>query len=135
MAASKMHQINCNGLVITDIERDALHRETARSQGPYLHTQRLHDSMGRVRWQLCDAPARDFLGRRAEFALNLVQSDPQDAWKHLNSPVGPYQERGKSLFHLAKTYRYPCTPREDPRPWVCSAMPSVKRVAMKLPTV
>jgi hypothetical protein len=38
MAASKMHQINCNGLVITDIERDALHRETARSQGhPITH--------------------------------------------------------------------------------------------------
>jgi hypothetical protein len=35
-----LHQINCNGQVITDIERDALHRETARSQDPYLHTQR-----------------------------------------------------------------------------------------------
>ena len=42
-----LHQINLDGRVISDIERDALHRETQRSQGA-LQTLREHDALGRV---------------------------------------------------------------------------------------
>ena len=42
-----LHQINLDGRVISDIERDALHRETQRSQGA-LQTRRQYDALGRV---------------------------------------------------------------------------------------
>lgn len=42
-----LHQINLDGRVISDIERDALHRETQRTQGA-LQTRREFDALGRV---------------------------------------------------------------------------------------
>ena len=45
-----LHQINLDGEVISDMERDALHREVNRSQGQ-LHSQYGYDSMGRLTQQ------------------------------------------------------------------------------------
>ena len=42
-----LHQINLDGRVISDMERDALHRETQRSQGA-LQTRRQYDALGRI---------------------------------------------------------------------------------------
>jgi RHS repeat-associated protein len=42
-----LHQINLDGEVVTDIERDSLHRATQRSQGAGLLTQVHYDAMGR----------------------------------------------------------------------------------------
>lgn len=42
-----VHQINLDGQLVSDIERDALHREVARSQGRLVTTQR-YDAMGRL---------------------------------------------------------------------------------------
>ncbi|QDQ28896.1 RHS repeat protein [Chitinimonas arctica] len=42
-----LHQINLDGELIADIERDAMHREVARSQGS-LHSQFQLDAMGRL---------------------------------------------------------------------------------------
>jgi RHS repeat-associated protein len=42
-----LHQINLNGQPITDIERDELHREVSRSQGP-LATNYALDALGRL---------------------------------------------------------------------------------------
>jgi hypothetical protein len=42
-----VHQFNIDGQVISDIERDALHRETARTQGQ-LRSLSQYDSMGRL---------------------------------------------------------------------------------------
>jgi RHS repeat-associated protein len=42
-----LHQINLNGQPITDIERDELHREVSRSQGP-LTTNYVLDALGRL---------------------------------------------------------------------------------------
>ncbi len=44
-----VHQINLDGEVVCDIERDALHREVGRSQG-LLHSQYQRDAMGRLLW-------------------------------------------------------------------------------------
>ncbi|MFI8557620.1 RHS repeat-associated core domain-containing protein [Pseudomonas putida] len=43
-----LHQVNLDGQVVCDFERDRLHRETLRLQGP-LATQRLYDRTGRLR--------------------------------------------------------------------------------------
>ncbi|MBB5018568.1 RHS repeat-associated protein [Chitinivorax tropicus] len=45
-----LHQIRFDERVITDIERDDLHRETLRSQGR-LHTAFGYDALGRKQWQ------------------------------------------------------------------------------------
>jgi RHS repeat-associated protein len=45
-----VHQIQLNGSPITDIERDALHREVTRTQGKLI-TTRLYDAAGRLRRQ------------------------------------------------------------------------------------
>lgn len=45
-----MHQINLDGQVISDFERDALHRETQRSQG-MLQTRWAYDAAGRLSQQ------------------------------------------------------------------------------------
>ena len=42
-----LHQVNVNGLVVTDLERDALHQETSRSQG-LLNQILQRDAMGRI---------------------------------------------------------------------------------------
>jgi YD repeat-containing protein len=44
-----VHQINLDGQVVCDIERDALHREVGRSQG-LLHSHYQRDAMGRLLW-------------------------------------------------------------------------------------
>ncbi len=44
-----VHQINLDGQVVCDMERDALHREVGRSQG-LLHSQYQRDAMGRLLW-------------------------------------------------------------------------------------
>jgi len=45
-----LHQLNLDGLLISDFERDALHRETLRTQGS-LTSRFGYDSFGRKRWQ------------------------------------------------------------------------------------
>lgn len=45
-----LHQINLDGLLISDFERDALHRETLRSQGA-LTSRFGYDAKGRKFWQ------------------------------------------------------------------------------------
>lgn len=45
-----LHQINIDGQIITDIERDDLHREVTRSQGQ-LTTSFGYDALGRKSWQ------------------------------------------------------------------------------------
>jgi RHS repeat-associated protein len=45
-----VHQIRCGNQVVTDIERDDLHREIERSQGRLTHRQG-YDSLGRRLWQ------------------------------------------------------------------------------------
>ncbi|QRF55106.1 RHS repeat-associated core domain-containing protein [Variovorax paradoxus] len=42
-----LHQVNIDGRVVCDIERDSLHRETARSQGR-LHSRYRYDAAGRL---------------------------------------------------------------------------------------
>lgn len=42
-----LHQVSLNGIPVTDIERDALHREVSRTQGR-LSTSRLYDAAGRL---------------------------------------------------------------------------------------
>jgi RHS repeat-associated protein len=42
-----VHQLNLDGQVISDLERDALHREVGRSQGA-LHTNSQYDALGRL---------------------------------------------------------------------------------------
>ncbi|MCX2890615.1 DUF6531 domain-containing protein [Pseudomonas sp. DCB_BI] len=45
-----LHQINLDGLLVSDFERDALHRETLRSQGA-LTSRFGYDAIGRKQWQ------------------------------------------------------------------------------------
>jgi len=45
-----LHQINIDGEVVSDVERDDLHREIARTQGP-LATRFGYDKLGRKTWQ------------------------------------------------------------------------------------
>ena len=45
-----LHQLNLDGLLISDFERDALHREILRTQGS-LTSRFGYDSFGRKRWQ------------------------------------------------------------------------------------
>ncbi|MFE1573450.1 RHS repeat-associated core domain-containing protein [Comamonas odontotermitis] len=49
-----LHQVNLDGQVLTDIERDKLHRETSRSQG-LLQSQYQYDSAGRLIGQRASA--------------------------------------------------------------------------------
>ena len=49
-----LHQVNLDGRVLTDIERDKLHRQTSRSQG-LLQSQYQYDSVGRLIGQRASA--------------------------------------------------------------------------------
>ena len=51
-----LHQVNLDGRVLTDIERDKLHRQTSRSQG-LLQSQYQYDSVGRLIGQRASAGA------------------------------------------------------------------------------
>ena len=56
-----LHQVNLDGRVLTDIERDKLHRQTSRSQG-LLQSQYQYDSVGRL------------IGQRASEGTDAAQS-------------------------------------------------------------
>jgi RHS repeat-associated protein len=79
-----LHQINLDGRVICDFERDALHRETARSQGGLsLRTQ--YDPLSRVlsrasRPLIQHAPASGGLDKRYRYDANGELSHRADAW-------------------------------------------------------
>jgi RHS repeat-associated protein len=59
-----LHQINLDGEVISDIERDAAHREIARSQGALLSRYQ-RDALGRRTAQRARFPDSDFWGSAA----------------------------------------------------------------------
>lgn len=48
-----VHQIRLNERVISDLERDGLHREVARTQGA-LVTRKRYDAVGRLEWQVAE---------------------------------------------------------------------------------
>ena len=79
-----LHQINLDGQVISDYERDALHREVHRTQGN-LHSSTLYDPLGRILQQQTL--------RKAE------QQDQDAAAPSLN-------QQGKSPIQLQRNYRY-----------------------------
>ena len=76
-----LHQINLDGRVISDIERDALHREVQRTQGN-LRTLWGRDALGRPTWQMC------------------VSGEPHlqtaaDRWASLARPLAPWTPMSK----------------------------------------
>jgi len=55
-----LHQINVDGQVVTDLERDALHREQRRTQG-VLESRYQYDARGRLAAQFAERPVGDGL--------------------------------------------------------------------------
>lgn len=64
--AGHLHHIGIDGATITDIERDDLHREIARSQGA-LTSSFGYDRLGRTIWQQASGPAAEALLQRKEW--------------------------------------------------------------------
>ena len=83
-----LHQINLDGRVISDIERDALHRETQRSQG-VLQTLREYDALGRV----VGEATRKLQGKTAVFErTRSYRYDPAGQLTHItDTRKGPTQ--------------------------------------------
>ncbi|MNE00815.1 putative deoxyribonuclease RhsC [compost metagenome] len=66
-----LHQINLDGLLVSDFERDALHRETLRTQGAV--TSRFgYDASGRKRWQATIRLPHEELTRLQEQGSRLL---------------------------------------------------------------
>ncbi|WP_077033342.1 RHS repeat-associated core domain-containing protein [Pelomonas sp. KK5] len=82
--AGHLHQVNLDGRVICDVERDALHREQQRSQGR-LRTRWQRDPLGRVQAQLVSEANRPVPGR-AE----------QQRWAEMLRPAGETSLTGQS---------------------------------------
>jgi RHS repeat-associated protein len=68
-----LHQINIDGEIITDIERDATHRATSRSQGT-LTTRLRYDPVGRLLSQVAGDGVTPVIARNYEYdgAGNLI---------------------------------------------------------------
>ncbi|CAB5707770.1 Cell wall-associated polypeptide CWBP200 [Delftia tsuruhatensis] len=83
-----LHQINLDGQVISDMERDALHRETQRTQGA-LHSRYGYDALGRLTAQAAWRMAAGGAGPGA--------SAPQrpGAWQALGDEVDPKAAHGR----------------------------------------
>ncbi len=78
-----LHQINLDGQVICDYERDALHREIQRTQGK-LHSSTQYDPLGRILQQ------------------QTLRKNEQD-----QDAVAPsLNQQGKSPIQLQRNYRY-----------------------------
>jgi len=95
-----VHQINLDGLVICDVERDRLHREVLRTQGQ-LNTRTQYDRAGRLR-----SRARRFVDQPRQLPAHWATEydyDPAD------NPMGHSERNGPRTF---RTYlRYDATGR------------------------
>ncbi len=79
-----LHQINLDGQVISDYERDALHREVQRTQGN-LHSSTLYDPLGRILQQQ---------------TLRKTQRQDQDA------AAPSLNQQNQSPIQFQRNYRY-----------------------------
>ncbi|EGY51430.1 hypothetical protein HMPREF9371_2358 [Neisseria shayeganii 871] len=107
-----MHHIHVDGHAICDIECDALHRETSRSQGRLL-TRFSHDPLGRRIGALTCMPALQGLHSAAMHGHLLEQphlwQDALDAQfsAHAHAHAhGPANAPGASLPSLLKTWQF-----------------------------
>ncbi|WP_133648435.1 RHS repeat-associated core domain-containing protein [Paraburkholderia flava] len=93
-----LHQINLDGMVVTDIERDDLHREISRTQGK-LASRYGYDAIGR-------RTAHDVRAVGASFESNEMLLQKQ--WQY--DPVGEVLKK-THLLHGETRYRYDATGR------------------------
>jgi len=95
-----VHQINLDGLVICDVERDRLHREVLRTQGQ-LNTRTQYDRAGRLR-----SRARRFIDKPRQLPAHWATEYDYDPADNL---MGHSERNGPRTF---RTYlRYDATGR------------------------
>ncbi|MBA1245047.1 RHS repeat-associated core domain-containing protein [Pseudomonas japonica] len=71
-----LHQLNLDGQVISDVQRDTLHREVYRTQGR-LTSCFGHDALGRRAWQFASTlPADKLAGVLGDASLSLLVDHP-----------------------------------------------------------
>lgn len=116
-----VHQINIDGRVITDIERDALHREVQRSQGG-LQTRLTRDPMGRILRKTAQNPQRSvhvarFAGTVAQIGTGFTKHwdyDPAGQLRRRTDRVqGTQHYRYDALERLLGSYN---SPPDHPQP-------------------
>lgn len=73
-AIGRLHQLNLDGLVISDMERDDLHREVYRTQGK-LTSCFGYDAMGRKAWQFASTLSADKLSQVHNTGVNTSLLD------------------------------------------------------------
>ena len=93
-----LHQINLDGEVVSDIERDQVHREISRSQGA-LHSHFQYDPLGRLSQQLAKLDARDAIGLAGGVNTNASPSaeDPRPAGQSIIARQYAYDQNGNLL--------------------------------------
>ncbi|MFC4159048.1 RHS repeat-associated core domain-containing protein [Chitinimonas lacunae] len=92
-----LHQVNLDGEVICDLERDDLHREIARQQGP-LESRFAYDRGGRLAWQGVFRRGHRSEAPRLVDPTHPIYGDPL-AWEALGGKAS-----GSARF--ARSYRY-----------------------------
>jgi RHS repeat-associated protein len=99
-----VHQVRCGEQVITDIERDALHREVLRTQGR-LALGTGYDLLGRKTWQSAGAdaaalgPQQGRLWRTWQYSAEGELAEQADnvrgAWQFQHDPAGRLLRRSR----------------------------------------
>ncbi|MFC4159052.1 RHS repeat-associated core domain-containing protein [Chitinimonas lacunae] len=92
-----LHQVNLDGEVICDLERDDLHREIARQQGP-LESRFAYNRGGRLAWQGVFRRGHRSEAPRLVDPTHPIYGDPL-AWEALGGKAS-----GSARF--ARSYRY-----------------------------
>jgi YD repeat-containing protein len=101
-----LHQINLDGRVICDMERDALHREVQRSQGA-LQSRYRYDAMGRLSAQA--AWRVEPAGQASVVTPTAPGTHPAPrpgAWEALGDEVNPQAGRVQGPALLGRRYQY-----------------------------
>ncbi|MBX7229848.1 MAG: RHS domain-containing protein, partial [Burkholderiaceae bacterium] len=83
-----LHQININGHIITDIERDLTHREIERTQGK-LRSEFTRDALGRIQrsWSYRQGQRQAFQGTMSQHGFTGQRVEPLDpGWHRLGHP-------------------------------------------------
>jgi RHS repeat-associated protein len=83
-----LHQINIDGRIVSDIERDALHREISRSQGS-LHSHYQLDPMGRLSAHKISRKS-GMAGQGAVTSAQSLWDKGASAGKSVSSPAMPH---------------------------------------------
>ncbi len=106
-----LHQINVDGHLISDIERDGLHREIERTQGA-LTSRYQYDPVGRLtvqnvikRASQTNAPSRSNDASTAVTTATPATSERPGAWEALGD-LRDIANKGQGASVLSRSYRY-----------------------------